>query len=46
MDQLLRLSLQYRFFTFVAILLVVVGGLWSLTHLTIDAMPDLTPVGR
>ena len=44
MDQLLRLSLHYRFFTFVAILLVVVGGLWSLTHLTIDAMPDLTPV--
>ena len=44
MDQLLRLSLRYRFFTFVAILFVVVGGLWSMTHLTIDAMPDLTPV--
>ena len=44
MDRLLRLSLQYRFFTLVAVLLVVVGGLWSLRHLTIDAVPDLTPV--
>jgi len=44
MDRLLRLSLQYRFFTLVAILLVVVGGLWSLKQLTIDAVPDLTPV--
>ena len=44
MDRLLRLSLQYRFFTLVAILLVVVGGLWSLRQLTIDAVPDLTPV--
>ncbi len=44
MDRLLCLSLQYRFFTLVAILLVVVGGLWSLRHLTIDAVPDLTPV--
>jgi heavy metal efflux system protein len=44
MAGLLSLSLRYRFFTFVAIVLVVVAGGWSLTHLTIDALPDLTPV--
>jgi len=44
METLLRLSLQYRFFTLVMIILVVVGGVASLTRLTIDAMPDLTPV--
>ena len=44
MHRLLDLSLRYRFFTLVAIGLVVVAGLWSLTELTIDAMPDLTPV--
>ena len=44
MDHLLTLSLRYRFFTFVAIMLVVAAGLWSLVHLTIDAMPDLTPI--
>jgi cobalt-zinc-cadmium resistance protein CzcA len=44
MDYLLTLSLRYRFFTFVAIMLVVATGLWSLAHLTIDAMPDLTPI--
>jgi heavy metal efflux system protein len=44
MNQLLTLSLRYRFFTFVAIMLVMAAGLWSLVHLTIDAVPDLTPV--
>lgn len=44
MDRLLTLSLRYRFFTLVAIVMVVTVGLWSLTRLTIDAMPDLTPV--
>ncbi len=44
MHRLLDLSLRYRFFTLVAIGLVVAAGLWSLTELTIDAMPDLTPV--
>jgi cobalt-zinc-cadmium resistance protein CzcA len=44
MDRVLTLSLRYRFFTLVTILMVVTVGLWSLTHLTIDAMPDLTPV--
>lgn len=44
MERLLTLSLRHRFFTFVAMVLVVAAGLWSLTELTIDAVPDLTPV--
>ena len=44
MDRLLTLSLRYRFFTLVAVFLVVATGLWSFAHLTIDAVPDLTPV--
>lgn len=44
MERLLTLSLRYRFFTVVALLLVSASGIWSLTHLTIDAVPDLTPV--
>ena len=44
MNLLFTLSLRYRFFTLVAMSLVIVLGLWSFTHLTIDAMPDLTPV--
>ncbi|HEU4686344.1 MAG TPA: CusA/CzcA family heavy metal efflux RND transporter, partial [Nitrospira sp.] len=42
--RVLELSLRYRFFTIVAIAAVVAGGLWSFSHLTIDAVPDLTPV--
>ena len=44
MNRLLRLSLHYRFFTIISVLLVVIGGIWSLRHLNIDAVPDLTPV--
>jgi cobalt-zinc-cadmium resistance protein CzcA len=44
MERLLHVSLRYRFFTVVALAAVVGGGLWSFTHLTIDAVPDLTPV--
>ncbi|BCA54511.1 Cation efflux system protein CzcA [Nitrospira sp. KM1] len=44
MDSLFLLSLRYRFFTLVCMLLVITTGLWSFAHLTIDAMPDLTPV--
>ncbi len=44
MDRLLTLALRYRFFTLVATFLVVLAGLWSLTELPIDAVPDLTPV--
>ncbi len=44
MERLFTLSLRYRFFTLVAVMLVIAIGLWSLTRLTIDAMPDLTPV--
>lgn len=44
MEHLLTLSLRYRFFTVVALLLVIASGVWSLTNLTIDAVPDLTPV--
>ena len=44
MQHLLTFSLRYRFFTLVAIAVVVASGLWSFAHLTIDAVPDLTPV--
>jgi cobalt-zinc-cadmium resistance protein CzcA len=44
LDRLFTLSLRYRFFTLVATGLVLAVGLWSFAHLTIDAMPDLTPV--
>lgn len=44
MEKLFTLSLRYRFFTLVLTGLVIAVGLWSFTHLTIDAMPDLTPV--
>lgn len=44
MERLLAFSLRYRFFTLVAISVVVVSGLWSFAHLSIDAVPDLTPV--
>ena len=44
MESLLTFSLRYRFFTLVAIAVVIASGLWSFAHLTIDAVPDLTPV--
>lgn len=44
MNRLLTFSLRYRFFTLVAIAVAIVTGLWSFAHLTIDAVPDLTPV--
>ncbi len=44
MERLFTLSLRYRFFTLVATGFIIVIGLWSFFHLTIDAMPDLTPV--
>lgn len=44
MDRLLSFSLRYRFFTLVAITVVMAVGLWSFAHLSIDAVPDLTPV--
>lgn len=44
MTHLLAFSLRYRFFTVVAMAVVIAAGLWSFAHLTIDAVPDLTPV--
>jgi len=44
MERLLTLSLRYRFFTLVTLLLVMGTGLYSLGELPIDAVPDLTPV--
>ncbi|HJT19127.1 MAG TPA: CusA/CzcA family heavy metal efflux RND transporter [Nitrospira sp.] len=44
MERLLSLSLQYRFFTVVTLAAVIVLGFWSFSRLTIDAVPDLTPV--
>jgi cobalt-zinc-cadmium resistance protein CzcA len=44
MERLLTLSLRYRFFTLVTLVLVIGAGLYSLGELPIDAVPDLTPV--
>ena len=44
MERLLILSLRYRFFTLVMLLLVMGTGMYSLGQLPIDAVPDLTPV--
>ena len=44
MQGLLDLSLRYRFFTLISIVLIIASGLWSLRELPIDAVPDLTPV--
>ena len=44
MERLLTLSLRYRFFTLVTLLLVMGTGMYSLGELPIDAVPDLTPV--
>ena len=44
MNHLLTFSLRYRFFTLVAIAVVIATGIWSFTNLNIDAVPDLTPV--
>jgi len=43
-ERLLTLSLRYRFFTLVTLLLVMSAGIYSLGELPIDAVPDLTPV--
>ncbi len=44
MERILTLSLRYRFFTLVTLILVIGTGLFSLGKLPIDAVPDLTPV--
>src|SRR5215831_6144161 len=44
MDYLLSLSLRHRFFTIVTTAVVIALGFWSFRGLTIDAVPDLTPV--
>ena len=44
MTYLLDLSLRYRFFTVVTTAVVIALGLLSFRGLTIDAVPDLTPV--
>ena len=44
MERLLSLSLRYRFFTLVTLILVTGMGVYSLGELPIDAVPDLTPV--
>ncbi len=44
MERILALSLRFRFFTLVTVFLVVGTGVYSLGELSIDAVPDLTPV--
>ncbi|MCK6499068.1 MAG: efflux RND transporter permease subunit, partial [Nitrospira sp.] len=44
MERLLAFSLRYRFFTLMATLVIIIIGLWSFSRLSLDAVPDLTPV--
>ena len=44
MERLLTLSLRYRFFTLVVVILIMVAGLWSLTGLTIEWFATAVPV--
>src|SRR5438477_9546643 len=43
-DKILELSLGHRSFVLLATLALVGVGLWSATHLPIDAVPDITGV--
>ena len=43
MNHLLTFSLRYRFFTLVAIAVVIATGIWSFTNLTIDAVSRRRP---
>ena len=44
MERLLELALRYRFLVIVLTALMVGAGVYSLQHLTIDAVPDVTPI--
>ena len=33
-----------RFLVFTAVILVVLGGLWSIQHVPLDALPDISDV--
>src|SRR5881398_4194841 len=43
-DKILELSLRHRAFVLLATLALVGVGLWSASHLPIDAVPDITGV--
>lgn len=43
-DAILKLSLRYRIFVVLGMLVFAAFSLWMLTSLTIDAFPDTTPV--
>ena len=44
LNYIIDVSLRNRALVLAAVALVVVGGLWSLQHIDIDAFPDTTPV--
>lgn len=44
MHRIIELSLKYRFLVVVLALLMIGAGVYSLRNLTIDAVPDVTPV--
>jgi heavy metal efflux system protein len=43
-DRILEFALRQRAFVLLAALALLIGGLWSATHLPIDAIPDITGV--
>ncbi len=43
MNKLIDFSLRFRFLILLGSLLLVVAGVYSLYHLPIDAVPDITP---
>src|ERR1051326_9055026 len=42
--QIFEFSLRQRVFVFLGVVALAVGGIWSATRLTIDAVPDITNV--
>ena len=43
MNRIITLALEYRFLVLFVTLLVIIGGLFALQQLPIDAVPDITP---
>ena len=44
LDRIIRWSLENRFLVGVAVLLIVLGGVWSVRETRVDAIPDLSDV--
>ena len=43
-DQIIKASVQNRFFVLIAVVMIVAGGWWSMRSIAVDAIPDLSDV--